>query len=69
MLKNYLLVAIRSLYTNKTQTVLHVAGLSIGMTVTLLILPWVKNERSYDTAYPAASRVYRVTNGHKVSAL
>ncbi len=60
MLKNYFKIAWRNLQRNKTFSIINVAGLSIGMACTLLILLWVYNEyhwdrsnRNYDNIYHA----------------
>src|SRR3982751_628372 len=60
MLKNYLLVTLRSLRKNKTYSFINIAGLSIGITCSLLILLWVFDEMSYDKFHPKADRLYQV---------
>ena len=49
MLKNYLKVAFRNLLRNKTFSAINIIGLSLGMTCSLLILLWVKDERGMDS--------------------
>ncbi|HEY4287836.1 MAG TPA: ABC transporter permease [Puia sp.] len=48
MLSNYFKVAFRSLRQNKTFSILNILGLSLGMASSLLILLWVRDERSVD---------------------
>lgn len=48
MLKNYLKVAIRNLKKGKLYSFINIAGLSIGMAVTLIIGLWVWDELSFD---------------------
>jgi putative ABC transport system permease protein len=60
MLKNYLTIAVRSFLKNKSFTLLNVIGLSLGMVASLLILQYVKYERSYDSFHSKAKDVYRV---------
>jgi len=60
MIKNYLTIALRSFFKHKTFTVLNVLGLSLGMVASLLILQYVKYERSYDSFHSKAHDIYRV---------
>jgi putative ABC transport system permease protein len=49
MLENYLKVIIRSLWKNKIFSAINVFGLSIGLGVCILILLFVRHEKSYDS--------------------
>lgn len=60
MYKNYLIIAIRNFLKHKSFTFLNVVGLSLGMVASLLILQYVKYERSYDTFHRKAKDIYRV---------
>jgi putative ABC transport system permease protein len=60
MIKNYLVTAIRSFFKHKSFTFLNVTGLSLGMVASLLILQFVKYERSYDTFHSKAEDIYRI---------
>jgi ABC-type antimicrobial peptide transport system permease subunit len=60
MLKNYLLVTLRSLRKNGTYSFINIAGLSIGITCSVLILLWVFDELSFDKFHPKADRLYQV---------
>lgn len=60
MIKNYLTIALRSFLKHKTFTFLNVLGLSLGMVASLLILQYVKYERSYDAFHSKAADIYRV---------
>ena len=60
MIKNYLIIALRSFFKHKTFTFLNILGLSLGMVASLLILQYVKYERSYDTFHSKAKDIYRV---------
>ncbi|HCW08500.1 MAG TPA: ABC transporter permease [Cytophagales bacterium] len=60
MIKNYLTIAIRSFLKHKSFTFLNIAGLSLGMVASLLILQYVKYERSYDAFHSKAQDIYRV---------
>ncbi|MCI0752080.1 MAG: ABC transporter permease, partial [Flammeovirgaceae bacterium] len=60
MLKNYLLTTLRSISKRKGFTLLNVLGLSIGLSASLLILQYVKDEFSFDNFHQKGDRVYRV---------
>lgn len=65
MLKNYLLVALRGLWKNKTISLINIAGLAIGISASLVIYLIVRHEFSYETFQPDGDRIYRVvTNLH-----
>ncbi len=48
MLRNYLTVAVRNLWRNKSFSFINIFGLALGITCSLLIFLWVKDERSVD---------------------
>ena len=60
MIENYLKSAIRNFLRHKSFTLLNVIGLSLGMAASLLILQYVKYERSFDTFHSRAVDIYRV---------
>lgn len=65
MLKNYLLVTLRNLRKNVTYSFINIAGLSIGIVCSILILLWVFDELSFDKFQPKANRLYQVwVNAH-----
>ncbi|HOX83276.1 MAG TPA: ABC transporter permease, partial [Chryseolinea sp.] len=60
MIKNYLTIALRNFLKHKSFTFLNVVGLSLGMVASLLILQYVKYERSFDTFHSKAPDIYRI---------
>ena len=48
MIKNYLKSAIRSFQKNKVFSILNITGLALGIAASLMIMQYVKYERSYD---------------------
>lgn len=60
MFKNYVLITIRNLFKNGFYSFINIAGLAIGITCSILILLWVKDETSYDKFHPKADRLYQV---------
>lgn len=59
MFKNYLKVAARNMLKHKGYTFINVSGLTMGMTICLLIFLWVRDEMSYDRFHANADRIYR----------
>ncbi len=65
MIRNYIKMAFRNILKQKSYTLLNVAGLSLGMAASLLILQYVKYERSFDTFHDRAEDIYRIQyNGY-----
>ena len=60
MIKNYLTTAFRNFQHHKSFTFLNVLGLSLGLAASLLILQYVKYEKSYDTFHTKAENIYRI---------
>jgi putative ABC transport system permease protein len=60
MFKNYLKIALRSLWHHKAFSIINILGLAIGMTAFFLILLYVRFETSYDNFHSKANRIYRV---------
>ncbi len=60
MLKNYFVVALRSLRRRKGYAFINLLGLALGLACCLLIGLYVRHELSYDQHHADAERVYRV---------
>lgn len=60
MFKNYLKIAWRNLWRHKRLTLINVAGLSIGIAATVMIVLWVQNEMSFDRFEPDAANTYLI---------
>jgi putative ABC transport system permease protein len=60
MLKNYFRIAFRNLWKHKGYSFINIAGLAVGMACCLIILFWVRQERSFDRFHERADRLYRV---------
>jgi putative ABC transport system permease protein len=60
MLSNYLKIALRNIKRNKAYSIINIAGLSVGITCSLLILLFIRFETSYDRYHPNADHIYRV---------
>ena len=60
MLKNYFITAIRNALRNKIFSIINILGLSIGITCSLYITYWVRDELSFDKFHENADRIYRI---------
>tara|TARA_B100000408_G_scaffold66303_1_gene50770 strand:+ start:879 stop:3350 length:2472 start_codon:yes stop_codon:yes gene_type:complete len=60
MFKNYIKIAWRNILRYKTNSVLNILGLTIGLVSVILIALYIQNELDYDTQFDAAAQVYRV---------
>ena len=60
MFKNYFKTAFRTLLKNKFYSAINIAGLTLGLTVGILVLLWVQDELSFDGFYKKAKDIYRV---------
>jgi putative ABC transport system permease protein len=67
MFKNYIKVAFRNLWRNKSFSAINVFGLAIGLAICLLITLFVFDELSYDRFNTKADRIYRVNSDFKVN--
>jgi putative ABC transport system permease protein len=62
MIKNYFRTAFRSLWKNKTFSIINIAGLTIGIAACVLILQYVSFELSYDQFNRNSADIYRIYN-------
>ena len=60
MIRNYIITAIRNLLRNPVYALINIFGLSIGITCSLLILIFIKNEISYDRFHEKKNDLYRM---------
>ena len=60
MLKNYLTIALRSLWKRRGFSLINILGLTVGLTACFLIFLYVRFECSYDAFHANADRIYRV---------
>ncbi len=60
MLKNFIVVAMRSLRKNSLYSIINISGLSVGIACSILILLWVQAETSYDSFIPKADKLHQV---------
>ena len=60
MIKSYLKIALRNIWANKTFSFINIVGLSVSMSLGLLIILIVKEQYSFDRFHNDAGRIYRV---------
>jgi len=61
MLKSYLTIAWRNLLRNKTNSLINIGGLAIGLTCVIFITLYIQDELRYDKSFKISDRIYQVT--------
>jgi len=67
MLKNYITIALRNLLRQKGFAIINILGLTIGLTVSALIILYIVHELGYDRFHENAYRIYRVAIKGEIS--
>jgi putative ABC transport system permease protein len=60
MIMSYLKIFVRDFKRNKTQSLINLSGLVLGISICLLLLLWVQDELSYDGYHEKSRYIYRV---------
>lgn len=60
MFRNYFTTAWRNILRNKTNSIINIAGLAIGITCVILISLYVRDELQYDRFFKNADRIFQV---------
>lgn len=63
MFKNYFKTAWRNLMKNKVFSFINILGLTIGITVCMMIFLFIMNEFSVDSFHKNGNNIYRVMRG------
>ena len=61
MFKNYLKIALRDFWRNKTFSLINIIGLTVGTACCLIILIYVREQYGYDNYHVGADHLYRIT--------
>lgn len=69
MLRNEITTALRNITRHKIHAAVNIAGLSMGMAATVLILFWVWGEISYDRYHIRADRIFRMVSAFQGSGM
>ena len=67
MLKNYFRIAWRNLAKNKVFSLINILGLTIGITVCMMIYLFILNEFTVDNFHAKGKNIYRVMRGFDAS--
>ncbi len=62
MIKNLLLIALRSFKKDKWYNLLNILGLTIGITFTLFLIFYIADELNYDRYHKNADRIFRIAS-------
>ncbi|MFT3701720.1 MAG: ABC transporter permease [Agriterribacter sp.] len=65
MFRNYFKTALRNLLHNKIYSFINIAGLSLGLACTMLIMLYVNDEVSFDRFHKNVSSIYRLDKQSK----
>lgn len=60
MLRNFLLVAFRSMMRSRLYSIINILGLAIGLATSLFIIIYVREELNYDRHFTSWENIYRV---------
>jgi len=65
MIKSYAVIAARNFRKHKAYSLINVAGLAIGIAVSLFIFLWIRDELSFDRFHAGSENIYRLTEDQK----
>jgi putative ABC transport system permease protein len=68
MLKNYLKIAFRNLFKNKVYSSINIFGLAVSMSICLLIIIFIFDQRSFDQFHEQKDDLYRVVMDYTPSS-
>ncbi len=69
MLRSYVTLALRSLYKQAGYSLLNLSGLAVGIACFVVIMLYVKDERSFDTFHQHSEHTYRLLDFRKVNGI
>jgi putative ABC transport system permease protein len=61
MFKSYFIIAWRNSLRNKTNSLINIGGLAIGLTCVIFITLYIQDELRYDKGFKLSDRIYQVT--------
>jgi len=68
MIRNYLKIAVRNIFNNKTISLINITGLAIGIACCILLLLWVKDELSFENFHVNADNIYSINKKYQMGA-
>lgn len=60
MVKSILITALRNIFRNRTFSIINLVGLSVAMSLALLIITVIQEQFTFDTFHADADRIYRL---------
>jgi putative ABC transport system permease protein len=63
MIRNYLLISIRNIFRQKSNSLINLSGLALGITVSLFIFLYIQSEISYEKGFVNYKHIYRLASG------
>lgn len=60
MLRNYLILALRTFSKQKLHTTINIMGLSVGLASAILIFLYIHSELGFDSVFPKPAQTYRL---------
>ena len=66
MLFNHLILAWRNIFRNKVFSLINIAGLSIGISCTLIVTVFVRYELSFDRHHAKSEKIFKVVQDTKM---
>lgn len=67
MIKNYLIIALRNLNRYRIFSIINILGFSVGLALAVVLLSFIRYEKSYESFNPKANRIYRSVSRIPVS--
>src|SRR6516165_11595724 len=67
IMRNYLVVLLRTLYRERLYAAINVAGLSLGIACCLILGLYLRSELTYDRYNEHASQIYRLVNEFNIN--
>ncbi|MCX6236209.1 MAG: ABC transporter permease [Bacteroidia bacterium] len=64
-IKNNFLISVRHLKADKTNTIISISGLILGLGIVVVVLIFVLNEFGYNSSYQNRKQIYRVLNNNR----
>lgn len=60
MLNNYIIIALRNIYRKRLYYLIQIIGFALSLSCVILILSWIRYEKSFDTFHTDGDRIYRI---------
>ncbi len=62
IIKTHLLRVLRNIWTFRGQSLINISGLAFGISLSLMIVMFMRFEHNFDSQYPDANRIYRIVS-------